>query len=619
MSQNNPIWGVPSHSPSTPVQVSRVVGGLVAAAGVTLGLALQGGTNQDRVARAVPDNPNVEILQTSRSYAMRPPAGTQVNDSDAGAGTDTATLTAAIPASDTGTGTDNASASQAAQAPRVYRAGVPQDFPQLLKGSRSLPQAPTANAVNSGDSGVGTDAATLTAAISASDTGTGSDNQSVNTGPGAVIPKVVKATEQPILPNLVKASQTVSALAVGPLPAVIPPAIALQGFTNQNKVHRPVPQPPPYEPKEPYSYSIVYYYSAPPIFNVIVPGATNQGYKFLAPKPAEPTVVEPSKIVKPAAVQTNTPSSADSGTGTDNATLAAQITASDTGTGSDSQSASQAGLRPIKPYKALPAHTPEQVELGSRQIKWLDEKILKNSSDEINFITYTEQLRVFVSDSDTGTSTESGSTGQLNAPPVTVSAPRIPHSPDQVLLQSRIIKVGKYNVSASDTGTGTDNQTLAAAIPASDTAGASESASTGETNSLNSSDTGSGTNNQTLAASIPDTSTGTGSEGQQVGTSAPNADNAAGADIATPAARYTVTESGTGTDSAVAGAWQTINVSDTATGTDNATVVELALSGGVASGRVVMQSQAIGRIQIVETGSSIQIINPVEGNIRRIR
>jgi hypothetical protein len=75
------------------------------------------------------------------------------------------------------------------------------------------------------------------------------------------------------------------------------PGLITQGSGNMNRTVKAAPTIPRQEPKDPVPGVFVYFYSAPPIFNVITPGSTNQGYKFKGVS-QETTTVLPSKITK---------------------------------------------------------------------------------------------------------------------------------------------------------------------------------------------------------------------------------------------------------------------------------------------------------------------------------
>lgn len=92
--------------------------------------------------------------------------------------------------------------------------------------------------------------------------------------------------------------------------ATSPPrvGVAFQGASNTSQVARPAPTPGTQDtPRQSGPAVFVFVYAAPPIFNVIVPGGTNQGYKYGA-VPQTPTVApKPSRtIVKPAAAGATT-------------------------------------------------------------------------------------------------------------------------------------------------------------------------------------------------------------------------------------------------------------------------------------------------------------------------
>jgi hypothetical protein len=58
---------------------------------------------------------------------------------------------------------------------------------------------------------------------------------------------------------------------------------ATQGFTNMGRIVRAAPTAPRQAVKEPTPGVWVYMFSAPPIYNVIVPGSSNQDYRIQAP------------------------------------------------------------------------------------------------------------------------------------------------------------------------------------------------------------------------------------------------------------------------------------------------------------------------------------------------
>ena len=58
--------------------------------------------------------------------------------------------------------------------------------------------------------------------------------------------------------------------------------VAVPGFGNMGLVTRAAPVPAPYQPKDPVPAVFVYMFSAPPIYNVILQGASNQGSRFQA-------------------------------------------------------------------------------------------------------------------------------------------------------------------------------------------------------------------------------------------------------------------------------------------------------------------------------------------------
>lgn len=91
-------------------------------------------------------------------------------------------------------------------------------------------------------------------------------------------------------------------------PGAPPPTILVQGGStlgNALGVTQGVPLVPPLEPKEQIPQCFVYLYSAPPIYSVVVPGSTNQGYKFKAYTPHSYPGVDPAQLFQPPATTLN--------------------------------------------------------------------------------------------------------------------------------------------------------------------------------------------------------------------------------------------------------------------------------------------------------------------------
>lgn len=110
--------------------------------------------------------------------------------------------------------------------------------------------------------------------------------------------RIIRPPTGPTSLTLTPATETDTAQAIDfTAGSQIKVGVALAGASNTSQVARQVPAAPRQEPKDPVPGVFVFVYSAPPIFNVIVPGGTNQGYKFGAVPQIAAVSVMGSRIV----------------------------------------------------------------------------------------------------------------------------------------------------------------------------------------------------------------------------------------------------------------------------------------------------------------------------------
>lgn len=116
--------------------------------------------------------------------------------------------------------------------------------------------------------------------------------------PTLQLSRIIRPPTGPTSLTLTPATETDTAQAIDfTAGSQIKVGVALAGASNTSQVARQVPAAPRQEPKDPVPGVFVFVYSAPPIFNVIVPGGTNQGYKFGAVPPIAAVSVMGSRIV----------------------------------------------------------------------------------------------------------------------------------------------------------------------------------------------------------------------------------------------------------------------------------------------------------------------------------
>jgi hypothetical protein len=179
----------------------------------------------------------------------------------------------------------------------------------------------------------------------------------------------------------------------------------------------------------------------------------------------------------------DTIAAADTGTGTDTATLAADLAATDIGAGTDTAT--------------LAVDIPTAADIG----------------------TGVDTASVLVVGDATAT---------FRRPPPMLRAPgmlRFAPRPAQGVSSDAV------QINAADTGTGADTATLATAIPASDTGTDSETATLAVT--VSAADTGTGTDTATLATALTGTDTGTGADTATLAAALAGSDTATAADLAT--------------------------------------------------------------------------------------
>lgn len=163
---------------------------------------------------------------------------------------------------------------------------------------------------------------------------------------------------------------------------------------------------------------------------------------------------------------------------------------------------------------------------------------------------------------------------------------------------------GGATPSDSDSGTGTDSATLAAAISSSDSGSGTETTSSSATYS--SADTGSGTDSATLAAGISSSdSNGTTTETATVKISVSSSDSGAGSDATVLAAVVTSADTGSGADNgSVAVDVIFKNSSDSGVGTDNGSVTSVQIST-VDVGTGAETSSVVAKVSSADIGSAI--------------
>lgn len=545
-----PNWGVPSHSSPERNQVSRIVGGLAAATvtAVTVSIAMSGGTNVGYVNRAAPQSKLQQIELRSRSLA-RAPFGTQISGTDTnGTTTENAVLTAQISSAD----------------------------------------------VN----GATTENTTLTVQITNSDTN-GATSEIGNSGQAAAIPiKAIRAVSAHSPPDRQLKSIIISALAIGPLPAIIPPAIALQGFTNQNRTYRPVQQPPPQEYKGPAPGVFVYYNAPPPIYSVILQGKTNQWYQFQASKAYTNEQTELKSRIFKIVTTGSSPSSSDAnGTTTETGTLTAQISSPDaSGATTENAQVSVAGLISFK-TRGIDQPDSQAVKSQSRIYGFYTTRIDVNASDVNGATTENTTLAAQVSSTDVDGSTTENNTlaaqisdtdagsgvesqqSSISGVAGKVVLPIKPFTYAESKNDSRIYNsfyLTRKSVNSADTnGATTENASFVVSVSVSDTNSTATEGSSLIVSSTNS-DSSTGTNAETLKVVIGQTDTGASTEGQ---TGGPNQFDVSSSDFNGPIV-------------------------------EAASAIEIVLTGG----------RATGRITNVQTSKGTVIVNKnkIKTTIRRI-
>jgi len=167
------------------------------------------------------------------------------------------------------------------------------------------------------------------------------------------------------------------------------------------------------------------------------------------------------------------------------------------------------------------------------------------------------------------------------------------HFDDDLLLDGSLVALGP-TITLTETGTGTDAMTVAAALSVTETGSGTDALTVAATLAL--AETGAGTDALTTTATLAVAETATGADALTTSATTSVADTATGTDALTVAASLALAETGTAVDALAVSQTQAVSLTETSAATDDMSVaVSLALAetGTADDVLVVTQGQSI--------------------------